>query len=233
MLRKPPSSGGGALERLHRIDASEIDPRLRNTRIRLACDVTAPLLGPTGASAVFGPQKGAAPPDVARLESALTHLACVTSSTLGHAHPARAGAGAAGGLGFALLEFLGAESQPGVQVVAEVVGLEDAIAGADWVFTGEGSVDAQTVQGKTPFGVAQLARRHNVPVIVFGGRIGPDASILHQHGVHELVVITPEGTPVEKALRDGPAALARATAEACRRLGSLNYGKEELSGLEA
>jgi len=168
--------------------------------------------------------KGRRAPDVARLESALTHLACVTSSTLGHAHPARAGAGAAGGLGFALLEFLGAESQPGVQVVAEAVGLEDAIAGADWVFTGEGSVDAQTVQGKTPFGVAQLARRHNVPFIVFGGRISPDASILHQHGVHELVVITPEGTPVEKALRDGPAALARATAEACRRLGSLNCG---------
>ena len=82
--------GGGALERLHRIDVSEIDPRLRNTRIRLACDVTAPLLGPTGASAVFGPQKGAAPADVARLESALTRLACVTSSTLGHAQPARA-----------------------------------------------------------------------------------------------------------------------------------------------
>ena len=216
--------GGGALERLHRIDLAEIDPRLRNTRIRLACDVTAPLLGPTGASAVFGPQKGAAPADVARLESALTHLACVTSSTLGHAHPARPGAGAAGGLGFALLEFLGAESQPGVQVVAEAVGLEKAIAGADWVFTGEGSVDAQTEQGKTPFGVAQLARRHDVPVIVFGGRISPDASVLHQHGVHELVVITPEGTPVEKALRDGPEALARATAEACRRLGSLNCG---------
>jgi glycerate kinase len=210
--------GGGALERLHRVDLSAIDPRLPNTRIRLACDVTAPLLGPTGASAVFGPQKGAAPADVARLESALTRLACVTSSTLGHAQPAHAGAGAAGGLGFALLEFLGAESQPGVQVVAEAVGLEDAIAGADWVFTGEGSVDAQTVQGKTPFGVAKLARRHEVPVIVFGGRISPDASILQQHGVRELVVITPEGTPVEKALRDGSEALARATAEACRRI---------------
>ena len=125
---------------------------------------------PRRASAVFGPQKGAAPADVARLESALTQLASVTSSTLGHAEPARAGAGAAGGLGFALLEFLRAESQPGVQVVAEAIGLENAIAGADWVFTGEGSVDAQTVQGKTPFGGAQLARRHNVPVIVFGGQ---------------------------------------------------------------
>ncbi len=214
--RLPP--GGGALERLQRIDLCELDPRLHNTRIRLACDVTAPLLGPAGASAVFGPQKGAAPADVARLESALTRLASVTSSTLGHAQPERAGAGAAGGLGFALLEFLRAESQPGVQVVAEAVGLENATAGADWVFTGEGSVDAQTVQGKTPFGVAQLARRHDVPVIVFGGRISPDASVLLEHGVDELVVITPQGTPVEKALREGPAALARATAEACRRI---------------
>jgi glycerate kinase len=214
--RLPP--GGGALERLHRIDLSGIDPRLQNTRIRLACDVTAPLLGHTGATAVFGPQKGAAPADVARLESALTRLVAVTSSTLGHAQPERAGAGAAGGLGFAMVEFLGAESQPGVQVVAEAVGLEDAIAGADWVFTGEGSVDAQTAQGKTPFGVAQLARRHDVPVIVFGGRISPDASILHQHGIDELVMITPEGTPVDKALHDGPAALARAAADACRRI---------------
>jgi glycerate kinase len=218
--------GGGALERLHRIDLSGIDPRLGNTRIRLACDVTAPLLGPAGASAVFGPQKGAAPADVARLESALAQLASVTSSTLGHAQPARAGAGAAGGLGFALLEFLGAESQPGVQVVAEAVGLEDAIAGADWVFTGEGSVDAQTVQGKTPFGVAQVARRHDVPVIVFGGRISPDASILLEHGVDELVVITPEGVPVERALRDGPAALERATADVCRRIEPVNCGNK-------
>src|SRR4051794_7665587 len=218
--------GGGALERLHRIDLSGIDPRLENTRIRLACDVTAPLLGPAGASAVFGPQKGAAPADVARLESALAHLASVTSSTLGHAQPARAGAGAAGGLGFALLEFLGAEPQPGVQVVAEAVGVEDAIAGADWVFTGEGSVDAQTVQGKTPFGVAQVARRHDVPVIVFGGRISPDASILLEHGVDELVVITPEGVPVERALRDGPAALERATADVCRRIEPVNCGNK-------
>ena len=224
--RLPP--GGGSLERLHRIDLSELDPRLRHTRIRLACDVTAPLLGPTGASAVFGPQKGAAPADVARLESALAQLALVTSSTLGHAQPSRAGAGAAGGLGFALLEFLRAESQPGVQIVAEAVGLEHAIADADWVFTGEGSVDAQTVQGKTPFGVAQLARRHDVPVIVFGGRISPDASILLQHGVDELVVITPEGTPVKKALNDGPAALARATAEACRRIRAPRLGAVRL-----
>ena len=226
--RLPP--GASALERLHRIDLSELDPRLGNTRIRLACDVTAPLLGPAGASSVFGPQKGAAAADVARLESALTQLASVTSSTLGHAEPARSGAGAAGGLGFALHEFLKAESQPGVQVVAEAVGLEHAITGADWVFTGEGSVDAQTVQGKTPFGVAQLARRHGVPVIVLAGRVSADASVLLDHGVDELIAITAEGTPIDRALRDGPAALARATAEACRRIQASRLGAGEFGG---
>jgi glycerate kinase len=148
----------------------------------------------------------------------LTRLVAVTCSTLGHARPDRAGAGAAGGLGFALLEYLHAEAQPGVQIVAETVGLEQELAGADWVFTGEGSVDAQTMLGKTPFGVAQIARRHNTPAIIFAGRVGFDASILLDHGVGELVAITPDGTPIEQALRDGAAALARATAEFSRRM---------------
>jgi glycerate 2-kinase len=116
--------GGAALARLHRIELSELDPRIRHTRIRLACDVTAPLLGPRGASAVFGPQKGATAADVAQLESALTQLAAVTSATLGYGEPLRAGAGAAGGLGFALLEYFDAEARPGVEVVVETVGLE-------------------------------------------------------------------------------------------------------------
>jgi glycerate kinase len=210
--------GGGPLTQLRQIDLVDLDPRLRRTRIRLACDVTAPLLGPSGASAVFGPQKGATASEVAQLESALTRLVAVTCSTLGHARPDRAGAGAAGGLGFALLEYLHAEAQPGVQIVAETVGLEQELAGADWVFTGEGSVDAQTMLGKTPFGVAQIARRHNTPAIIFAGRVGFDASILLDHGVGELVAITPDGTPIEQALRDGAAALARATAEFSRRM---------------
>ena len=217
--RLPP--GGAALEHLRRIDLTELDPRLRHTRIRMACDVNAPLLGPTGASTIFGPQKGASTADVAQLESALSQLVAVTSSTLGHARPARACAGAAGGLGFAFLEYLDAEAQPGVQIVAESVGLDQELAGADWVFTGEGSVDAQTVLGKTPFGVAQIARHHNTPVIIFAGRVGADASILLDYGVNELVAITPAGTPTDQALRDGPAALARATAAACRRILSL------------
>jgi glycerate 2-kinase len=210
--------GGAALRHLDRIDVSGLDPRLRDIRIHVASDVTAPLLGPTGASAVFGPQKGAAPADVETLESALTQLATVTAKTLGSANPQRRGAGAAGGLGFALVEFLGAESKPGVDEVAETVGLEKALRGADWVFTGEGSVDAQTVMGKTPFGVAQAAARAGARVVIFAGRVAPDASVLLEHGVERLVAITADGTPIEQALREGAESLTRATVDVCREI---------------
>jgi glycerate 2-kinase len=212
----PLEPGGAALRHLDRIDVSGLDPRLRDTRIHVASDVTAPLLGPTGASAVFGPQKGATTTDVEILESALTQLATVTSRTLGKANPQRPGGGAAGGLGFALVEFLGAQSRPGVDEVAETVGLERAVRGADWVFTGEGSVDAQTVMGKTPFGVAQVAARAGARVVIFAGRVAPDASVLLEHGVERLVAITAEGTPIKQALREGAESLTRATAEVCR-----------------
>ncbi|MGZ5394481.1 MAG: glycerate kinase [Mycobacterium sp.] len=212
----PLEPGGAALRQLDRIDVSGLDPRLRDTRIHVASDVTAPLLGPTGASAVFGPQKGATPADVQTLESALTQLATVTSRTLGNANPQRRGAGAAGGLGFALVEFLGAESKPGVDEVAATVGLERALRGADWVFTGEGSVDAQTVMGKTPFGVARAATRAGARVVILAGRVAPDASVLLEHGVERLVAITADGTPIEQALREGAESLTRATADVCR-----------------
>ncbi|MCK0175107.1 MULTISPECIES: glycerate kinase [Mycobacteriaceae] len=205
--------GGAALGCLDRVDLAGLDPRLADVDIRLACDVTAPLLGPQGASAVFGPQKGATPTDVNTLDSALATFARV----VGASHADTPGAGAAGGLGFALLEFLGAAARPGVDVVAETVGLEQALHGAQWVFTGEGSVDAQTMLGKTPFGVAQVAGRTGARVAIFAGRVAPDASVLLEHGVDEIVGITAEGTPLEQALRNGPASLARAAAEFVRR----------------
>jgi glycerate 2-kinase len=214
----PLAPGGAALERLHGIDLSGLDPRLRDTQIRLASDVTAPLLGPTGASAVFGPQKGATPIDVDRLEAALTRLVEVTSATLGQARPDCPGAGAAGGLGFGLLEFLGAEAKPGVEIVAETVGLEQALRGADWVFTGEGSVDAQTMMGKTPFGVAEVGGRAGARVVIFAGRVADDASVLLEHGVDRLVAITKPGTPIEQALREGAQSLTRAAADVCRQI---------------
>lgn len=208
--------GGAALARLERIDLSGLDPRLADVRIRIASDVTAPLLGTGGASAVFGPQKGATPADVQTLETALTRFVAVTEATLGRARPELPGAGAAGGLGFALLDFLGAECHPGVEVIAETVGLEQAVAGADWVFTGEGSVDAQTMLGKTPFGVTQAARRAGARVVIFAGRVAPDADVLLANGVDRLVAITEPGTPIAQALRDGAVSLERATADVCR-----------------
>ncbi|OBG81287.1 glycerate kinase [Mycobacterium sp. E802] len=215
---RPLPPGGAALARLHHIDIAGLDPRLSDVHVQIASDVTAPLLGSGGASAVFGPQKGATPHDVAVLDAALTRLAEVTETALGHARPDRPGAGAAGGLGFGLMEFLAAECDPGVEVIADTVGLERALTGADWVFTGEGSVDAQTMLGKTPFGVAQVAARTGTPVVIFAGRVSPDADVLLANGVDRLVAITAAGTPLAQALRDGPAALARAAAEVCRTL---------------
>jgi glycerate 2-kinase len=210
--------GGAALTGLDRIDLSGLDPRLRAVRIRLACDVTAPLLGPMGASAVFGPQKGASSADVELLERALTRLLAVAQKVRGAAASDQPGAGAAGGLGFTFMGFLGANCQPGVDIVAHTVGLEDALRDADWLFTGEGRVDAQTALGKTPFGVAQLAARHGARVVVFAGRVEDDASILLNHGVDHLVAITRESTPMERALRDGERALERATEATCRSI---------------
>ena len=146
----------------------------------------------------------------------MARLAAVTAATLGDAQPHRPGAGAAGGVGFAMAEFLGAASKPGVDEIAETVQLERALSGADWVFTGEGSVDAQTVMGKTPFGVAQLAVRAGARVVIFAGRVAPDASVLLDHGIERLVAITAEGTPLEQALREGADALTRAIADVCR-----------------
>ncbi|MGV9798535.1 glycerate kinase [Mycobacterium sp. NPDC003449] len=214
----PLPPGGAALARLDRIDLRGLDPRLADIRVRIASDVTAPLLGPGGASAVFGPQKGATPADVETLEAALTRFVAVTGSTLGRARPELPGAGAAGGLGFALLEFLGAECDPGVELIAETVGLEQSLTGADWVFTGEGSVDAQTMLGKTPFGVTRAAGRAGAGVVIFAGRVAPDADVLLANGVDRIVAITEPGTPIEQALREGPAGLTRAAAAVCREI---------------
>ena len=196
------------LERCASIDASGLDPRLRDCLVEAACDVSNPLLGPRGASAVYGPQKGATPDDVAYLDAVLARLVSLAppAAKLAAALP---GAGAAGGLGWALLGFLGARMRPGVELVADTVGLDAAVAGADLVLTGEGSVDAQTLQGKTPAGVAAVAARHDVPVVVLGGRVTDDARALASESV-QLVSITPDGQPTSEAVRRGSENLRRA-----------------------
>lgn len=196
---------------LHRLDVAGLDPRLAQATIELACDVTNPLLGPQGAAAVFGPQKGATPAQVPQLDALLARIA---DALVAAGYPdvrELPGSGAAGGIGAAFLA-LGARMRRGVEVVAEAAGLDAAVARADLVLTGEGSLDAQTLHGKAPAGVAEVAARHRVPVVGFAGRLGDGAAELVGRGFAAVVAITPEGADLATALADGPANLERAVA---------------------
>ena len=189
--------GGAALARLHTLDLSCLDPRLADTAFTVACDVDNVLCGPQGASAVFSPQKGATPDDVSLLDAALSHFADVCRQTLGRDARYLPGAGAAGGMGFAALAFLDAVFRPGVELVATSSGLREAIQGADLVITGEGRLDAQTLHGKTPAGVARLAKTLGVPVVVLAGSLGPDYQALYAQGVSAAFSLAPG--PIELA----------------------------------
>ena len=210
--------GGAALARLDRIDLVTLDPRLAGATFQIASDVTNPLLGATGASAVFGPQKGADPATVRELDAALAVYAEVIVALTGKNVASRPGAGAAGGLGAAFLAFFRADMRRGVDVVMDAVRLADVIGGADYVFTGEGSVDSQTLNGKTPLGVAEAAAVYGVPVIAFAGRIGSGAEVLYDHGFAALVPIVQGVTDLPGALGHGSANLERAVATTCRLL---------------
>ncbi|WP_282411637.1 glycerate kinase [Pseudomonas sp. PS02303] len=199
--------GGLALAQLACIDLSAIDPRLTDVRFDIAADVNNPLCGPHGASAIFGPQKGASPEQVLQLDAALGHFAELCAQALGKDVQHEPGSGAAGGLGFAAKAFLEAQFKAGVEVVAELVGLAEAVKDADLVITGEGRFDAQTLRGKTPFGVARIAREQGVPVIVIAGTLGEGYQALYEHGIDAAF-----------ALASGPMTLEQACAEAPRLL---------------
>ncbi len=169
------AEGAAALTDLASIDTTGLDPRIAETRIEVACDVDNPLLGPAGASSAYGPQKGASARQVAALDGALRTFADRTAIATGRDVRDAPGAGAAGGIGFALLAYLGAVIRPGVDVVADAAGLDAALDGAAVCITGEGRIDAQTLHGKTVAGVARRARAYGVPVVAFGGAI--DASV--------------------------------------------------------
>jgi glycerate 2-kinase len=192
--------GGGSLASLERIDLSGLDPRLAGCRIDAACDVDNPLTGPRGASAVFGPQKGATPETVALLDHNLARYAEIISRDLGVSVAATPGAGAAGGMGAALLGFLGAGLRAGVSIVMEAVGLEALVRDADLVITGEGRIDSQTIQGKTPIGVARLAKRHGKPVIGIAGCLSGDAGVVHGHGIDAVFSVLGQPGSVQDAL---------------------------------
>ncbi len=204
---QPLPLGGLALAKLARIDLSELDPRLAGVHFEIAADVDNPLCGPHGASAVFGPQKGASAEQVEQLDQALGHFAEHCARVLDRDVRDEPGSGAAGGLGFAAKAFLKAQFRTGVDVVAQLTGLSDAIHGADLVITGEGRFDAQTLRGKTPFGVARIARRHDVPVVVIAGTLGEGYQALYEHGIDAAFALT-----------SGPITLQEACADASRLL---------------
>ena len=212
------AGGGAALVGLKRIDLSGWDPRLAACRFRVASDVTNPLLGPEGASYIFGPQKGADAATVRDLDAALDVFAQVVAATTGRDVASCAGAGAAGGLGAAFLAFFEAEMHRGVDVVMDAAHLADKIPGADYVLTGEGALDSQTIRGKTPFGVAQAAIAHGVPVIAFSGRVDIGAEVLYSHGFAALIPIVQTVSDLPSALAAGPENLERAVATTCRLL---------------
>lgn len=208
--------GGYALRDLDRMDMSEVYEGLSTAEIIAACDVDNPLTGPLGASAIFGPQKGATPEMVTVLDEALSRFAEVIRRDLGTDVEQTPGAGAAGGLGAGLMAFAGATLMPGVDIVIEHTGLAEKIEDADLVITGEGGIDAQTRFGKTPYGVAKTAKRWGVPVIAFAGRVGKDSSILYDFGFDAIFPILREAGPLDDALVSGRENLAAATENVAR-----------------
>lgn len=200
-----------AYARLARIDVSTLDPRLQKTRIEVASDVDNPLCGRDGAAHTFAAQKGADEAAIAQLDDVLAHIAGVAAQALGRDFRDAPGAGAAGGLGFALLAFLNAAMVRGVELVAREGGLEAMLRGADLCLTGEGKIDLQTLHGKTVVGVAALAAKHGVATIAFGGAVEAGAAAeLEKRGVR-TVQITPPEMPLDTAMREAATLLERAT----------------------
>jgi len=195
--------GGGALERLSFIDISNLDPRIKECIITVACDVDNPLCGIRGASNVFGPQKGATPEMIVTLDKNLKLYSEIIEDQLGVSIINTPGSGAAGGLGGGLLAFLNAKLKSGIDIVIETTNLEAYIKNADLIITGEGSIDFQTQFGKTPFGVAKLGEKYNIPVIALAGSIGKGADVLYNKGFHSIFSIVNKPMTLEEAIKDG------------------------------
>jgi glycerate 2-kinase len=204
-----PVQGGGLLGEVIQIHTEGLDPRLARAEVTVACDVTNPLTGPLGASAIYGPQKGADEEMVKRLDRNLVHFAGLIRDQLGKEVAGEPGAGAAGGLGAGLMAFLDATLVNGVEMVAGVVDLEEKIRSSDLVITGEGKIDAQTRFGKTPFGVAQMAKKQGKPVIGVAGTLDSDATLLYEMGFDLLMPIQEKPGDLEFSLKNGEQLLER------------------------
>lgn len=197
--------GGAALKALKDIDLTNIDKRLSDVDIVVACDVNNPLCGPKGTSHVFGPQKGATPDMVLELDCALSHFARLMEAQVNRSIKELPGAGAAGGIGAALVGVLNAKLRSGIDIVIEAAALKEHMAGADLVITGEGRIDSQSVHGKTPVGVAKLAKELGLPVIAIAGSVSQDVDVVYEHGIDAVFSVVSGACTLEEAYRDASA----------------------------
>ena len=202
--------GGAALRDLARIDLTGLHPRLREVELTVACDVDNPLLGPRGAAAVYGPQKGAGPAEIAVLDAGLARWAELVTAATGADRTETPGAGAAGGVGFAAVAVLGATLRPGIALLLDVLGFRPAVKGAALVVTGEGSLDAQTLHGKAPAGVAAAAREHGGPVVAVAGRCTLTAAELARIGIDAAYPLTDLEPDPDRCMAEAGPLLERA-----------------------
>jgi glycerate 2-kinase len=217
--------GGGFLNQLASIDLSKLDPRLANLDITVACDVMNPLTGSKGASLVYGPQKGADLLMVEILDKNLKHYASVLKKTINKEIDAVQGAGAAGGIGAALLGVLNGKLTSGISTVIQLTDFEKALEDTNLVLTGEGSIDDQTPYGKAVVGIAKAAKRHKVPVIAYAGRVSGDLEPLYRGGITSIITIMPDVMPLGEALRNGPQHLEAAVENTMRILQNIRKFK--------
>ncbi len=215
----PVGRGGKALKSVARIDRSQVPEELKACHFQVACDVNNPLCGPNGCSAVYGPQKGADPEMVRELDEGCAHFGAVTAAALGKDFRNAAGAGAAGGMGFAFLSYLNADLEPGIDIVMREVHVEQELADADYLITGEGRLDAQTAMGKGPIGVAKVAKRYGVRTIGLAGGVTGEAGECNAQGLDAFFAVVPGVMTLEEAMEHDVAAenVAR-TAEQVFRL---------------
>ena len=211
--------GGGNLGLLEKIDPAEIKSLLDGIEVEVACDVTNPLTGPKGASAIYGPQKGATQEMVAQLDANLQHYAAVIRKQLGKEIEFTEGSGAAGGTGAGLMAFLNAKLVKGIDLVIKYSGLEAKVKEADYVFTGEGSVDHQTAFGKTISGIAGVTKKYNKPLIAFAGKVG-EIDNLYETGVSAVFGILPTVCNIDEALLKGDQNLEKEAEQVCRLIRS-------------
>ena len=192
--------GGAELERVEKIDVSGAYPVLNECEFEIACDVTNPLCGEKGASAIYGPQKGATPDMIKQLDKALGHFAFVTEKYTGKNMSEYPGSGAAGGMGFGFLSYLNVNLRPGIEIVLDTLGMDRVLEGADFLITGEGRIDSQTAMGKAPAGAAKRAKKYGLTVIGVAGCTTDDAYLCNEKGIDAIFDVTDRAMTIEEAM---------------------------------